>query len=141
MKNGGILKIGEEKMSANDEQIGGDHYKSSYEHWDLAVKIPLSYLEGCTTKHVARWRKKNGMQDLQKAMHYLDKLIEVGNYSIQRNHPVAVDKEVQCFVEANDLTFLEHQYIFILCTYHNEKSLRSAQQILIKIMAEARTKS
>ena len=68
----------------NSRQIGGDHYKTSYEHWDLAVNIPLGYLEGCATKYVARWRKKDGLKDLQKALHYLDKLIEVGSPYIAR---------------------------------------------------------
>jgi hypothetical protein len=123
-------------MSANESQIGGDHYKTTYEHWDLCVKIPLGYLEGCTTKHVSRWRKKLGIQDLQKALHYLDKLIEIANYDIKRNN-IQVDQEVERFVEANSLTHMEYQYIFILCTYRNEKALKSARQFLLKIIAIA----
>jgi hypothetical protein len=97
------------------------------------VKIPLGYLEGCTTKHVSRWRKKLGVQDLQKAEHYLDKLIEVATYDIKRNN-VDVDKEIGLFAEANSLGHLEYQYLFILCTYRNEKSLMAARQILMKIL-------
>jgi hypothetical protein len=109
------------------------HYESSYQHWDLAIKIPLGYLEGCTTKHVSRWRKKLGIQDLQKAMHYLDKLIEVATYDIKRNN-VEIDKELRLFVEANNLTHLEYQYLFILCTYRNVGALKNARQILTKIL-------
>jgi hypothetical protein len=124
-------------MPANDTQVGGNHYKTSYEHWDLVIKLKLGYLEGCTTKHVARWRKKNGMQDLQKAMHYLDKLIEVAKYNtIHDSTPV--DKEIEQFVAANNLGHLEYQYLFILCTYHNDKALKNARQILNKLIAEAR---
>jgi hypothetical protein len=123
-------------MGVNESQVGGDHYKTTYEHWDLCVKIPLGYLEGCTTKHVARWRKKLGIQDLQKALHYLDKLIEVANYNIKRN-TIAIDREVERFVEANGLTHMEYQYFFILCTYRDEKALRSARHTLMKIIATA----
>lgn len=123
-------------MVVNDTQIGGDHYKTTYEHWDLCVKIPLGYLEGCTTKHVARWRKKLGIQDLQKALHYLDKLIEVANYDIKRNN-VQVDQEVERFVEANALTHMEYQFFFIMCTYRNEKALHSARHVLTRIIAMA----
>jgi hypothetical protein len=100
------------------------------------VKIPLGYLEGCTTKHVARWRKKLGVQDLQKAMHYLDKLIEVATYDVKRNN-VEIDMELNRFAEANNLSQLEQRYLFILCTYQNERALKGAHQILTKILALA----
>ena len=125
-------------MPANELQIGGDHYQSPYQHWDLCIKIPLAYLEGCTTKHVARWRKKLGIQDLRKALHYLDKLIEVADYNIQRNNHVLVDREVERFVEANGLTHLEYQYFFIICTYRTENDLWNARQILTMIINSAK---
>jgi hypothetical protein len=125
-------------MSANEMQVGGDHYKSSYQHWDLAVKIPLGFLDGCVTKHVTRWRKKLGIQDLQKAAHYLDKLLEVGDYSVKRNPDVSVSEEVEQFAEKNCLTFLEYQFIYLMCTYDSEKTLKNARRILQMIIIEAR---
>jgi len=63
---------------ANDRQVGGDHYKGSdYQHWDFVNDIKMLYLPGVASKYVARWRKKNGAEDLQKAVHYLDKCEEV----------------------------------------------------------------
>lgn len=63
--------------SANDRQVGGDHYqKKEYQHWDWVCDINLHYLLACATKYVARWRDKNGIQDLEKATHYLDKAVE-----------------------------------------------------------------
>jgi hypothetical protein len=124
-------------MSANETQVGGKHYKTTYEHWDLCVRIPLGYLEGCTTKHVARWRKKLGIQDLQKALHYLDKLIEVSTYDNIKRNNIQIDKEVERFVEANSLSHLEYQYLFILCTYRNAPALKGARHVLTKIIAQA----
>jgi hypothetical protein len=112
------------------------YYKSSYMHWDFAVKVGLGYLDGCSTKYVARWRGKEGLKDLRKAWNYLEKLIEIGDYNIHRKN-VEIDIELHRFVEANKLTFLEHQYLFILCTYRNEIALRGARQILAKIIATA----
>lgn len=123
-------------MGANDTQVGGAHYKSTYEHWDLVIKIPLSYLEGTCTKYVTRWRKKSGVQDLRKAMHYLDKLIEVGDYRVKRSL-IDIDNEVERFASANNLSFLEYQFLFIICTYHEEKDLRNARRILVLIMNQA----
>lgn len=63
--------------SANDRQVGGDHYqKKEYQHWDWVCDINLHYLLACATKYVARWRDKNGVQDLEKACHFLEKAME-----------------------------------------------------------------
>ena len=62
--------------SANERQVGGGHYKATIQHWDFVISNGLGYLEGQITKYVTRWDKKNGLQDLYKARHFLDKLIE-----------------------------------------------------------------
>ena len=63
--------------SANNKQIGGNHYKTPIEPWDYIVANDLGYLEGNIVKYVSRYKNKNGLQDLDKALHYLEKLIEV----------------------------------------------------------------
>jgi len=63
--------------SANDHQVGGSHYKSQIQHWDYVVANQLDYFQAQITKYVTRFRKKSGLQDLQKARHFLDKLIEI----------------------------------------------------------------
>lgn len=64
-------------MSANEKQVGGSHYKTKIEHWDWVHANDLNYFEGQITKYVARARKKNGLEDLEKARHFLDKYIEI----------------------------------------------------------------
>ena len=71
-------------MSANDKQINGDHYRGAIQTWDYIVANDLGFLEGNIIKYVTRFRKKNGIQDLEKARHYLDKLIEVEHERILR---------------------------------------------------------
>lgn len=67
--------------AANERQVGGRHYKrqslSGKEHWDMVVDFGLDYFQGQITKYVMRYKQKNGVQDLLKARHFLDKLIEV----------------------------------------------------------------
>ena len=67
-------------MSALDSQVAGQHYK------DMAIQPiefifanaeVIGYFEGCAIKYLCRWRKKNGLQDLQKAKHYIELLIEM----------------------------------------------------------------
>lgn len=65
-------------MSANDKQVGGEHYKADYQHWDFMADIyGQSYFKAQITRYVSRWRKKNGLQDLKKAVHYSEKLYEL----------------------------------------------------------------
>lgn len=58
-------------------QVGGDHYKKlkiQPVEYIMANNIP--YMEGNVVKYVTRWRDKGGIADLEKAMHYLQMLIE-----------------------------------------------------------------
>ena len=72
-------------MTANDTQIGGTHYKGakcphcgeSLEHWDLAWLFKWDNFQYAITKYVMRWRTKHGIEDLEKALHCLQKYIEV----------------------------------------------------------------
>ena len=63
---------------ANEVQVGGTHYKSkAIQPWDYISSNDLGYLEGNIVKYVSRWQDKGGLSDLDKAKHYLEKLIEV----------------------------------------------------------------
>ena len=64
-------------MSANDRQCGGSHYSKSIQVWDFITANEIPYLEGNVIKYVSRWRDKGGVEDLRKAKHYLEKLIEL----------------------------------------------------------------
>ena len=65
--------------AANQKQVGGNHYKhGGEEHWDRVNRLNLNYFQAATTKYVERcYLKGNPIQDLQKAVHFLEKLIEI----------------------------------------------------------------
>ena len=74
-------------MPANDKQVAGNHYrKQGIQHWDYVLANNIPYMEAQVIKYVSRWRDKNGMQDLQKAEHFLQKLIE---YETEKQHKEA----------------------------------------------------
>jgi hypothetical protein len=65
-------------MSANDIQVGGNHYaKQGIQTWDYIAANEIGYFEGNVIKYVSRWKQKGGIEDLRKAQHYLSKLIEL----------------------------------------------------------------
>ena len=102
--------------SANQKQVGGTHYAGTTQHWDMVLSaLDNRYLEGNATKYLARWRKKNGVQDLEKAEHYLEKLIEAAQLMPLFVRPVPADKDqtaLQDFIrDAGDDITTEEAYM------------------------------
>lgn len=65
-------------MKANDFMHGGSHYKRhKFETWDVILDWELGYLDGNAVKYLSRWKEKGGRTDILKAIHYLQKLLEV----------------------------------------------------------------
>lgn len=65
-------------MSALDTQEGGSHYKNmAIQPVEYIVKNNLGYLEGNVIKYVSRHRVKNGEEDIRKAIHYLQMILEM----------------------------------------------------------------
>jgi hypothetical protein len=64
-------------MSNTNIQIGGDHYKNmTLQPIEYIIKNNLNFCEGNVVKYITRYKDKNGIEDLKKARHYLDILIE-----------------------------------------------------------------
>lgn len=65
---------------ALDTQVGGSHYKSkAIQPVEYIHANGIGYFEGNVIKYVTRWREKGGVNDLAKAIHYLELLIELEN--------------------------------------------------------------
>lgn len=63
--------------TAASKQIGGDHYKgTNIQSWDVFLDWGLDPWACNVIKYVQRHRKKAGKNDLEKAKHYLEFMIE-----------------------------------------------------------------
>jgi hypothetical protein len=61
-----------------NKQEGGDHYvKLPIQPVEFIYKNKLGFLEGNVIKYVVRHKAKNGKEDLLKARHYIDMLLEL----------------------------------------------------------------
>jgi hypothetical protein len=70
-------------MTATNTQIGGTHYRDMpIQPVEYIHQNGLGFCEGCVIKYVTRHKTKNGKQDLEKAIHFLQILIEL-EYSEQ----------------------------------------------------------
>lgn len=76
IKSGG--KMQDCKVKALDVQEGGSHYKGkAIQPVEFIVANGIGFCEGNVVKYVTRWKDKGGVEDLKKARHYLDLLIEL----------------------------------------------------------------
>jgi len=68
----------EVKVKATDKQIGGSHYKEfAIQPAEFIYRNKLGWHEGNAIKYVVRHKFKNGRQDIEKAIHYLEMLLEL----------------------------------------------------------------
>lgn len=67
----------EQRGEPLDVQVGGTHYKGmAIQPFEYIHKNGIGFAEGCVIKYVSRWRAKGGVEDLKKARHFLDLLID-----------------------------------------------------------------
>jgi len=64
-------------VKPSEQQIGGDHYKSmTIQPSEFIHRNNMNWCEGSAIKYICRHHLKGGKQDLEKAIHYLNLLIE-----------------------------------------------------------------
>ncbi len=64
-------------MQAKSRQVGGSHYKEyAIQPIDYILANNMPWCEANVVKYITRWKDKGGVEDLKKARHYLDLLIE-----------------------------------------------------------------
>ena len=67
----------QQEAKATDTQVGGNHYtKLAIQPMRYSMENRLDALQHTVIKYVTRFRDKNGIEDLEKAKHCIDMLIE-----------------------------------------------------------------
>jgi hypothetical protein len=123
-------------MSANDRQVGGDHYKTQYEHWDLVEDSGTGYLEAVASKYITRWRKKAGLQDLEKAQHYIDKLLERARLHGRTGIGYSVEAELQRYFQCNEMGATEQQIVRLLHQWKEVWQLTRAAELTSQLITD-----
>jgi hypothetical protein len=126
-------------MNPNDIQIGGAHYRTNHglQHWDLIDKYNVGYLEGVATKYLTRHRRKDGLRDVQKCLHFIQKLA-----SCRRDMPYAEQSArmprvpypvIADYLRDNACGPRESEAITLLLTWRATSSLSLAEEIVKQI--------
>ena len=73
-----VRAVGSDKPSALSTQVAGDHYKNAaIQPVQYIHANGIGFFEGNVIKYVTRHRAKNGAEDIKKAIHYLNLLLEL----------------------------------------------------------------
>lgn len=65
-------------MTATKRQVGGKHYTDyKIQPIEFITSNNIGFIEGNVIKYVTRFRQKNGIEDIDKAIHYLELLKEM----------------------------------------------------------------
>lgn len=100
-------------------QVGGQHYMHmKYQLTVFIAKLHLSFSQGCIIKYVSRYRSKNGLEDLKKAVHYCKLGNELRDKSVYTKllliiKPKFIKRETEKYIKHNNLegyagTCIEH---------------------------------
>ena len=84
MKVPGVLSNYETiEFDSNKRQVGGNHYRKygDLQPWDVWMPWNLNGFQANIVKYIVRYRDKDGLRDLEKAKHFLEKLIEIETQS------------------------------------------------------------
>ena len=64
-------------MKSFKKQVGGSHYKNyKIQPVEFIIKNNIGFVEGNIIKYILRFKEKGGVQDLVKAKHYIELLID-----------------------------------------------------------------
>ena len=63
-------------MSREQDKINPSYYRKKIQVTDFIIEYEMGFLEGNIVKYISRYKSKNGIEDLEKAKWYLDKLIK-----------------------------------------------------------------
>ena len=68
---------------ALETQVGGDHYKKmKIQVVEFCHANDIPFIEGAVIKYLCRWKDKNGLDDLRKAKHFIEMLIELEEVNV-----------------------------------------------------------
>lgn len=123
-------------MNANTTQVGGTHYATgAVQHWDfVALSLKGRYFEGNITKYVSRYFKKNGAEDLKKALHYVEKLMELHASGviqpIRATGDASYPNSMHAFVEQAGLNYWQTQVMIRCALWNTGQDLKEIRGII-----------
>lgn len=119
----------------NDYQVAGTHYQTEnkYQLWDLFADIELNFFLANAIKYVYRCKNKNGLEDLKKAKHYIDKFFSLSKEKQLTLLPNKVNSNIfgDFLNKETQLSQKQYNLIFFICNVCNHiTDLNHAQKYI-----------
>lgn len=125
-------------MKANEMQVGGGHYKDAqaWQHWDFVEATgPLPYMEAAIIKYISRHRNKDGRKDVQKAIHFTVKLIELRDGTVNDARVQRLE-QTERWCRVNGINEPERQIILLVVNWTRVDDLYIAITAMKKILEQ-----
>ena len=95
-------------------QIGGSHYESSFQPIELFALLNFNSFQANVFKYAFRCKNKNGLEDLEKALHYVELAIELKPKNFVPTN--SYTDILQRFWRSNDSVFLFRALSIHICS-------------------------
>ena len=121
----------------NSIQIGGDHYVSDYQPWDFNEHNGLGGLECSIVKYICRYKVKgSAFGDMAKAIHYIDKLIDLRERVDRIPKGRASLADVAKFSQIQNLSTKEDTALTFIARWSCMHDLKQCRSALLRIVEE-----
>lgn len=128
--------------SVFEKQVGGSHYKTKIQHVEFCQVNKVPWCEAAAIKYVVRHRRKNGKEDIEKAIHYVEFVIAI-DYARDESRPEAPGSHysIQEFISENGIPELEAEIITLIYCHstNGEPGLHKAIKLLKKLLKDYET--
>jgi hypothetical protein len=130
-------------MNPLSKQVGGSHYQTKgVQHAHFCQQNQIPWCEACALKYLLRHRKKNGIQDLEKAIHYLE-ICRYESYKLAEVKPTDMRPSLfvvpfEHFINDNSVPDEEGWIMYLIITHqtkYGENALIEAVRLIKELIA------
>ena len=126
-------------MTATDQQVGGKHYREmAIQPIEFILANNMGFAEGSVIEYVSRWRQKGGLEDLKKALHFLEFITESRNQIADMRHGFRVLKPTitaHKYIEANAIPEQEADIIRWVYFWSHNPNLINLENAVISLQS------
>lgn len=116
-------------------EVGGSHYDMPYPPIRLIEELDPPFAEGCILKYLVRYKQKNGLEDLKKALSYIDLILKYRENYIIRQYDIR-DYLIDFFTANNITDSNIRTAISNICEMNNRDNLIFTKNCINELMKE-----
>lgn len=117
-------------MEAINTQVGGSHYKNlKMQPIELIARLRCSFIQGNIIKYISRYKYKNGLEDLDKCIHYARLAIELNDTRRCKDSEISVS--INKYIAKNNMSIMQRRIITAAVYNRYEDVIRICEDLII----------